>query len=47
METACARPTQIGNEHRLEFRDDSGGVISWLCLDCGETIQQYSDNQGR
>lgn len=33
-------------EHRLEFKDDTSGIITWLCLDCGETVQQYSDNQG-
>lgn len=45
MESQCPKSTQ-GTDHRLEFRDDSGGMTTWLCLDCGEFIQQYTDHQG-
>jgi hypothetical protein len=34
------------NNHRLEFREDIGGIATYICLDCGETIHQYSDHQG-
>lgn len=43
MDLCAKRPD---GEHRLEFRDDSHGIITWLCLDCSETVHQYSDNQG-
>lgn len=33
-------------EHRLEFREERGGIRYDVCLDCGETIQQYVDTQG-
>jgi hypothetical protein len=46
MDTPCTKSIQADGEHRLEFRGDSCGEITWQCLDCGETITTYSDHQG-
>lgn len=37
---------QCIGEHRLEFRDEKDGMTTWICADCGETIQQYQDHAG-
>jgi len=46
MEWACHWSTSPDGEHRLEFQEDAHGVVTWRCLNCGETIHQYSDTQG-
>jgi hypothetical protein len=46
MTIPCTKSAQTDGEHRLDFKEDIGGMSVWYCLDCGETITQYSDSQG-
>ena len=46
MTIPCVKSALPDGEHRLDFKDDKNGIIEWLCLDCGESICQYSDNEG-
>ena len=46
MNIPCTKSTQRDGEHRLDFKEDIGGMATWVCMDCGEIITQYSDNQG-
>ena len=46
MNIPCTKSAYPDGEHRLDFQDDMGGVMTWICLDCGEIIAQYSDHQG-
>jgi hypothetical protein len=46
MNGPCTRATQFDGEHRLEFREEKQGVITWICLDCGEEITQWGDHHG-
>lgn len=32
--------------HRLEFRQNTEGMTTYICLDCGEQIIQYEENHG-
>lgn len=28
---------------QMEYIQDKAGIIDWLCLDCGEVVEQFQD----